>query len=210
MLERIYTIPIMDSLQQTACCPLCDLRGKAEEKALDFILGAAMMEPRVRIETNRLGFCPSHLRAMMGRQQRLSLALLLQSLLGELEVNPRDGLLSREHSCYLCDRVEIHMAHFRRTFALLWRSDPDFPALCTNRHDFCRIHTTELMRAGRKHLPFFHRKSFLGWLDSVAQSQVSTLKGGVDRFCQSFDHRFTLAPEDRDALDRAVSWLSGD
>ena len=40
-----------------------------------------MMEPDVRVETNRLGFCAEHFNQILARGSRLSVALILESLL---------------------------------------------------------------------------------------------------------------------------------
>ena len=60
-------------------CPLCRLRQKLENQSLSYIMGAAMMEPDIRIVTNQLGFCREHFHKMLGMGNRLSLALMLDS-----------------------------------------------------------------------------------------------------------------------------------
>lgn len=67
MKESIYTIPVSEILEPRQGCPLCILRDTLEKRAVEYIMGAAMMEPDVRQETNRQGFarpitvrcCPS-------------------------------------------------------------------------------------------------------------------------------------------------------
>ena len=88
MKEAIYTIPISEVFEPKDGCPLCRLRDILEQRCLEYIMGAAMMEPDIRVETNRLGFCKDHYFMMLGRKNRLSIALMLQShldgLLGEV------------------------------------------------------------------------------------------------------------------------------
>ena len=56
-----------------------------EDRLAEYITGAAMMEPDVRIETNRLGFCARHFDKITAVGSRLSVALILESHLKELE-----------------------------------------------------------------------------------------------------------------------------
>ena len=84
MKEVIYTIPINDAYDVKCGCPVCRLENKLEQETLEYIMGAAMMEPDVRIETNKSGFCQPHFKKMLKMNNRLSLTLMLQSYLGEL------------------------------------------------------------------------------------------------------------------------------
>ena len=79
MAEQLYTIPINEAFDQYDGCPLCRLRAKLEQQSLTYIMGAAMMEPDIRIVTNKLGFCRDHFHKMLGMGNRLSLALMLES-----------------------------------------------------------------------------------------------------------------------------------
>ena len=57
MKEHIYTVPVSEAFEQRdGRCPLCLLREKWENNELDLILGASMMEPDIRIQTNKKGF----------------------------------------------------------------------------------------------------------------------------------------------------------
>ena len=84
MAETVYTIPINAAFDEHDGCPLCRMRDKLEEQTLEYTLGAAMMEPDVRIKMNHSGFCSSHLQALRQRKNRLALALILESHLDEL------------------------------------------------------------------------------------------------------------------------------
>ncbi|MBR7181706.1 MAG: hypothetical protein IKD28_02860, partial [Clostridia bacterium] len=64
-MEQIYTIPVNEafeaSVEKPACgCAMCALYRKLEDNELELILGASMMEPDVRIKTNKKGFCRTH------------------------------------------------------------------------------------------------------------------------------------------------------
>ena len=86
MAERIFTIPINEAFDEKCGCPLCRMHDKLEEQTVDAALGAAMMEPAVRIEMNRESFCREHLQAMYRKKNKLALGLILESRLDELAV----------------------------------------------------------------------------------------------------------------------------
>lgn len=92
MKEQIYTIPVSEAFEaRSGKCPLCLLREKWEQNELDLILGASMMEPDIRIQTNEKGFCNDHLHKMYARGNRLPLALTLESHLAEVEKGLKTG-----------------------------------------------------------------------------------------------------------------------
>ena len=57
MREDICSIPISEIFEPKDGCPFCRMRDMLEDRMATYITGAAMMEPDVRVETNRLGFC---------------------------------------------------------------------------------------------------------------------------------------------------------
>ena len=74
MRESILTIPVTDIFEPKCGCPICRLRDTLEQRTVEYIMGAAMMEPDVRMETNKLGFCKTHFEQMRACKNRLSLA----------------------------------------------------------------------------------------------------------------------------------------
>ena len=138
-MEQIYTIPVNEAFEKaasTACgCPFCLMYNRLEANELDLILGASMMEPDVRLKTNDLGFCDTHLCMMFARPKRLPLALMLESHLDQVAKDLEGNLglfiaktgdaaakrLDRlEHSCYICERIEYNFSRMIETAALLW------------------------------------------------------------------------------------------
>lgn len=84
MRDDICTIPVSEVFEHNDGCPICRMRDTIEERMTDYILGDAMMEPDVRIETNKTGFCEYHYNNMMSRRGRLQLALMLQTHINEI------------------------------------------------------------------------------------------------------------------------------
>lgn len=134
-MEQIYTIPVNEAFDLALehpedGCPVCSLYRRLEENELERILGAAMMEPDVRIRTNRTGFCADHFGKMCRRKNRLGLALMLESHLSEWRSRIVPGgpaallhkpaatvrdLAALESSCYVCERIEFHLSRMVST-----------------------------------------------------------------------------------------------
>ena len=57
MRDDITSIPISEVFEPRDGCPICRLRNTLEDRVVEYITGAAMMEPDVRIETNKQGLC---------------------------------------------------------------------------------------------------------------------------------------------------------
>ena len=84
MKEQIYTIPVNEVYDTDCECPLCELEKKLEKETLDYALGAAMMEPEFRIESNEKGFCNYHCSMLFGMSNKLALSLVLDTHLEEI------------------------------------------------------------------------------------------------------------------------------
>lgn len=69
MREDICSIPISEIFEPKDGCPFCRMRDMLEDRMATYITGAAMMEPDVRVETNRLGFCHQHFEQILQRGQ---------------------------------------------------------------------------------------------------------------------------------------------
>ena len=84
MRYHLETIPVWDAVKRETECPLCELTGDLEQQSVSSMLGGAVMEPAQRVETNKLGFCAHHMELMYAEKNRLGLALMLHTHLGEL------------------------------------------------------------------------------------------------------------------------------
>ena len=83
MKENLYTIPVSDAFNADCECPICAMYKKLETDAIDFTIGPSYMEDDVREATSRLGFCEKHLEKFYKNQNRLGLALIMQSHLSK-------------------------------------------------------------------------------------------------------------------------------
>ena len=214
-MEQIYTIPVNEAFEASAenptCgCPMCALYRKLEENELDLILGASMMEPDVRIKTNRKGFCRTHYDMMFVRKNRLGMALTLESHLKELKDDLSKGLLGTiigrpdarptkrigelEGSCYVCERIDFHFQHMAETVVFLFESDEKFVEKMKSQPYFCLPHYRLLLekasiRLNKKQLP-----AFCDITRRVVDSYLDTLTDDVSWFCKKFDYRYDAEP----------------
>jgi len=64
--ETIYTIPVMEALENPGECAFCAMYNGLEKNTIHSLVGpsVAYMEDHVRLATNKLGFCPTHLDKM--------------------------------------------------------------------------------------------------------------------------------------------------
>jgi len=219
MKEHIYTIPLNEHFGKLESCPLCSLFEMMEYNEVETITGASMMEPSVRIQTNKEGFCEKHLFQITQVRKKLPVALMFQSHLEELfkDIKGKSGehqikrLDSLEHSCYICRRIKANMDSIYSNFFHLYKNDSKFHDLFLKQKLFCLPHYKELLYYGSKNLSKKEFKLFTEELNSLEMKYLEELKGDIDWFCKKFDYRF--AKEDwknsRDAVERTIYTLCG-
>jgi len=222
MVEKIYTIPVNEAFDLYSGCPHCALYKKLEDNELDIILGAAMMEPDTRIQTNAEGFCGKHFDMMFNLKNRLGLALMIESHLSE-NINKalKGGLLAKvsgkkidkgdkgRESCYVCTRISQKLIKMLETTALLWEKEREFRDKLDKQPYFCIPHYTALLSAGEYTL---HKKIYADYSNAcrkVMTEYSEKLLADVSWFIKKFDYRFKEEPwgDAKDAVERAVRFL---
>ena len=83
MRYHIDTIPVWDAAKIDGECLLCALQRRVELQQIEYSLGASVMEPDVRIQVNKKGFCQHNQRMLFKGDNRLGHALMLESHLTE-------------------------------------------------------------------------------------------------------------------------------
>lgn len=223
MREDICTIPVSEIFEVKDGCPFCRLHDVLEERVVDYITGAAMMEPDVRHETNRLGFCGEHFSLMLQRRARLPLALILESHLMEVEQSQfakkpffkkksgadKAGSLTR--SCFVCEKIDWGFDRLLATFFRLWASEPEFRALVSGQPVYCLPHYAMLLREGASALDKKKFAEFSGMLTDLVHESLSGIKNDVSEFCSMFDYHNSRADlgNSRDSVERAIKFLTG-
>ena len=226
MRQDIVTIPIGEVFEPKDGCPICRLRDMLETRMAEYITGAAMMEPDIRIETNKRGFCFPHYQMLLKQRNRLGVALMLESHLNELEgrVFGSDGLFKKNpakqgkdaaaagESCFVCHHVNDNMRRMVGNACRLWESDGDFRRLFEEQPSICLPHFAMLCEVAqteisRKNLPDFQKMAA-----SLCRKSLNVLQEDVSHFCRMFDYRNNTPDADwgnsRDSVERAVDFLT--
>ena len=227
MTETIYTIPINEEfearIESDACaCPLCNLYKKLEGDELSLILGASMMEPDVRIKTNRLGFCPHHFDKMLTNGKRLPLALMLESHLNELrdEISGRGSspektvkrLRDLRGSCYVCARVGENFDHLVSNVVYMWETSREFREKFASQKYICIDHYASLLECAKREMTKKVFKEFSAEAEALANGILEGLCEDVSWFCKKYDYRYQDEPwgNAKDSPERAIRFLGGE
>lgn len=227
MKETICTIPINDIFLPKDGCPICRMEKMLEEQYVKFVTGDAMMEPNIRIETNKKGFCHRHFSQMFESGQKLPNALILESHLQEIIDNymPKklkgkpdkkqlEGIKQELSSCYVCDRVKWDMHHFMATIFVEWAKGGDFRRLYNEQPFICLKHYSFIMDSAvakggipSKYLADFHAETA-----ALTKNYLLSLKKDITHFCSMFDYRSKGQEwgESKDSIERSIEFLTGE
>lgn len=230
-MEQIYTIPVNEAfekcMENEVCdCPLCKIYDKLEKKEVEMALGPSMMEPSTRIQTNEKGFCKDHFDMLLEQNNKLSLALVLESHLATLKEKMDGGLLtkilgtqSRAHlkttrgvgqSCFICERIEPNFQRMIETTVLLFSYDPQFKLKLKNQKYFCLPHYQRLQEYAKAKLDKNKYEEFFKEISLVQNKYFDKIIKDVSWFCKKFDYRYDSEPwyDSKDAVERAIRFLS--
>jgi len=226
MKEHIYAFEINDGFnKKDGTCPFCSIFAKLEENELDLILGASMMEPEVRLITNKKGFCPAHYRKMFPRKNRLGMALTMESHLEELKKDiqknklpgrdPASKSIARitelESTCYVCDRLEEKFHRVLTNTADMYAEESEFRAKFREQTFFCLPHYRKLLETAIKCLNKKDYSSLAEDAVKIESAALDKLKNDISWFCKKFDFNYEKEPwyDSKDAVERTIRFLSG-
>ena len=224
MREDICTIPVSEVFEKREGCPVCRMRDTVEEHIIDYILGDAMMEPDVRIETNKTGFCESHYQNMMNRRGRLQLALMLQTHMDEIH----KGIFSKKlfrtdlkreneakkvsDHCFVCEKVEWGLSRMFDTIYRLYENEREFRDLFNSQPMFCLPHYERLLSGASKKNMRSYASEFTANLNRITGETCKTLYEDLSKYCTMYDYRANESGDwgnSRYAVERAVAFLNG-
>ncbi len=226
-MEQIYTIPVNEAfdagLAEGACaCPFCTLYKKLQEDELDIILGASMMEPDIRIMTNRQGFCRTHYKKMLSRKRRLGMGLMMESHLPEVAKKLKGTPLSRlssvglllslEKDCYVCARIEKNLSAMIATAVYLYGTDEAFRDKFARQPSFCLPHYRMMIEYASKKMNKHEFKELFAVAEDIVSRYLASLEKDVSWFCKKFDYRYDEEPwyNSKDSIERSIRFLSSD
>ena len=228
MFETIYTIPINEafdaSIEEQKGCPFCRLYDKFENDQVELILGGSMMEPDVRIKTNKQGFCRRHYGMMLEKRNKLGVALMLESHLKELRSEMKGAadlikgpghsacarIAALENSCYLCSRIGYSFGKVMENAVYLWEKEPAFRKKAQAQPCYCLPHFEAYLRAAKGELG---KRDFAQFYEQVASptfAYFDELTDDISWFCKKFDYRYDAEPwgNAKDSVERAVTFLT--
>ncbi len=225
MRDDICTIPVSEVFEESDGCPLCRMQHTVEQHLITYILGDAMMEPDVRIETNKKGFCDEHYSKMMSVRGRLQLALMLETHIKEISSEifekklfnsadkKADSVKKINNSCFICEKVNWGMERMTETIYRCYEKESDFRALFNNQPQFCMHHFEMLMSgADKKKMPRYNSE-FKENLTRITSEYVKSLGEDLNKYCSMYDYRNAGKKDDwgsaADSVERAVAYLTG-
>lgn len=220
----ITNIPVAEVFEEGDGCPICRLRNKLEKRAVEYITGAAMMEPDIRIETNKKGFCLTHYRQVLGQRNRLSVALTMESRLEELEKQIFTGSFFGKNAkkqakdaanalstCFVCEQMDSAMQKMLATVCRTWEGQRDFRDLFERQDCLCLPHFAALVEASAGAMSKKAQPDFAKISSQLAKQYLTTLREDVHHFCRMYDHSNAGNNDwgnSKDSVERAVWYLT--
>ena len=225
MRDDICTIPVSEVFEENDGCPICRMRDTVEQRIISYILGDAMMEPDVRIETNRVGFCEKHYDKMLNYRARLQLSLILQTHIDEITKNVfSKGLFTTpakrgekaakvSDTCFICDKIEYGVSRMIETVYRCYENERDFRELFNNQTMFCLPHYERLISGADKKKMHRYSKEFADNLTRITGDYAKNLHEIISKYCAIYDYRADKenmkVPEIMNSVDTAVDFLVG-
>lgn len=225
MRDDICTIPVSEVFEQNDGCPICRMYNTVQERIIEYIMGAAMMEPDIRMMTNKTGFCEKHFGKMLGRKGRLQLALMLQSHIDDINSQVLSDKLLRSNkskgekarritdSCFICDKIQWGMSRMIDTLYRCYETDMDFRRMFNSQNMFCMPHFEMLMGSADKKNMRSYYGEFQKNLTRITQDYSKALHTDVKHFCSMYDYRNSGKDADwgnsKDSIERTIAFLTG-
>lgn len=219
MKETIYTIPVNEAYSVDCECPLCELEKKLETEAVQYSLGSAMMEPDYRILSNEKGYCNRHFNMMFNTENKLALALVLDTHLMEVresieelkkmpELKPAskiklikkggiydaidkisETLSKTECSCVTCDKINHTMDRYIDVLLYMWSKDDEFKEKFISSKGVCLKHFKMLAECAKTSLKGTDIADFLNVLIDKEINELSRIQDDIHKFTLKFDYR---------------------
>lgn len=236
MRQHIDTIPVWDAYKEDCECPLCLLEDKNERDYVDVFMGGSVMEPNVRVEVNKKGFCGRHFKLMLNNNNRLGVALMAHTYLKEtmarlgeasMAVNEAPAqsrsLFGRRSSaagvdlspitdsCILCERLKETMDRYVYTVVYMWKHEGAFRQTFDKSKGLCLKHYAAVLKSAAEQLSGPDLKQFTIGLNKLEMENLARLEKEIEWFTLKFDHKNADKPwgTSKDSLDRTVQKLRG-
>lgn len=218
MQYQIQTAPIWDAYKTNDGCPLCSIFKARESRLVSQYLAENVMDPDFRVAVNNRGFCPEHTRALFAGQNKLGLALQLETrsaaLCELLKKSPTDkksaaklaDTVNSHRGCVICDALKEPMDRYCMTVAEMYDNESDFPELfAAARH--CVEHGVLLLYAAK----YAGKKTagYLYALTSGLRRDLGKAETALRAFADCFDFRSAGQKPDPETIPNAIDLLVG-
>lgn len=235
MKEHIYTIPINEAFETDCECPICEFLRNEENHLIDYTLGASMMESDARIITNENGFCKHHFSRLLSCDNKLSMALVLETHLSHIrEMIKKDAknvsivkkplfrktpLISDmtfeydkiSDNCVICSKLERIENKFVDNLFHLYKKESEFKDKFYRCKGFCLPHFSLLVSSAEKFLSGDLYEEFLKKIYNLEIAHLDRVQEDISWFTKKFDFRH--ASDDwktsKDAVSRTTEKIIG-
>ena len=213
MKEKIYTIPVNEAYDTVCECPMCVLEERLEDESLEYTLGAAMMEEDFRGHSDRNGYCNRHFSLLFGKQNKLPLALILDThtqevrkkiaLLSKRAKKSGAGLFKKRNSyarelseglkgildgCIVCEKVNKTMERYADVLLYMWANDDEFRAKFDHSKGLCIKHLKLLADIAENSIGS-KAGDFLAAAMQKEEKELERIQADIHKFTQKFDYR---------------------
>ena len=228
MKEQLYTIPVNEAFEKDCECPVCAMRQSLEKASIEYTLGPSYMEDDVRMVTDKVGFCASHVKELYKQQNRLGLALILKTHMDrtileaeKLSKGPMTGgglfkkkdtaplvayMNKIENSCFVCERVEKVFHRYIATVFYLYEKEAEFRRKFAQAKGFCNQHYALLYAEASNHLSGSMLSEFGEELSKAYLENMKRVRDDLSWFIDKFDYRYADEPwkNSKDAIPRSI------
>ena len=185
-------------------CPLCEIKKIVEEQFLHEFLNDAVMEDNTRISVGKKGFCSKHFDMLFARQNKLSVALQIDTRVDKIEKwfesakNPAQAkkmaleIEKGQTDCVICDLLQESMVKYYKTIAQMFINEKDFYKTLVSCKGFCLPHYAELLRYSS--FAGFGAKEYLSIIGGTQKRNMERLQKELKKFCDKHDYRNALEP----------------
>lgn len=217
MQYQIQTAPVWDAYRTETDCPLCKIYRDREKRVVGQYLAENVMDPDFRVASNKTGFCKDHIAMMYKGQNKLGMALQLETraafLNDLLKKQPTDKksakktaeLMTEHCGCVICSALAEPMSRYFMTIAEMFDNETEFPELFAGAHH-CIEHAAHLYAAAQ-----YAGKSTAAYCAALTSALKRDLKNTETRlraFADCFDFKNAGMRPDADAVPDAIKLLN--
>ncbi len=218
---HIDTGLIIEAYSNEAECPLCYISDIVTSRILEQFATEAVMSDSARAKVNQKGICGRHFEQLFARPNKLGVALQAETRLKSLRKllsvpkNPKQAdalgktIEQNMATCLLCELVDFNMDRYYKTFAQMFRKEPNFEQKIRQSKGICFFHYGKLLRHSGNAGPA--ASAYLQTLASTQDATLEKLQHELDGFVQMFDYRSAgvSQPASKDAHIRAINKIKG-